>query len=111
MCFFATQLIEVVLRIDDSLDVFSVYGVGGALGTVMTDILASESFGGIGMEPSIGEQVMIQLAAVGFVVVWVVIFTFIALKLVSLVTPLRVGQEDEIEGLDITQHEEISYHL
>ncbi len=111
VCFSATQLIKVVLHIDDSLDVFPVHGVGGALGTVLTGILASESFGGIGMEPSIGEQVMIQLAAVGFVVVWVVIFTFIALKLVSLVTPLRVGQEDEIEGLDITQHEEISYHL
>ncbi len=111
VCFFATRLIKVVLRIDDSLDVFPVHGVGGALGTVLTGIFAAESLGGAGMDTSIGEQVMIQLAAVGFVVVWVVIFTFITLKLVSRVTPLRVGQEDEIEGLDITQHEEISYHL
>ena len=106
-----TQLIKVVLHIDDSLDVFPVHGVGGALGTVLTGIFAAEGLGGAGMDTSIGEQVMIQLVAVGFVVAWVVIFTFIALKLVSLVTPLRVEQDDEIEGLDITQHEEISYHL
>ena len=55
--------------------------------------------------------VLLQQIAVGFVVAWVLIFTWITLKLVSLVTPLRVEQEDEIEGLDITQHEEISYHL
>ncbi len=111
VCFSATQLIKVVLHIDDSLDVFPVHGVGGALGTVLTGIFAAEGLGGVGMDTSIGEQVMIQLAAVGFVVVWVMIFTFIALKLVSFVTTLRVEQEDEIEGLDITQHEEISYHL
>ena len=111
VCFYATQLIKVVLHIDDSLDVFPVHGVGGALGTVLTGIFAAEGLGGAGMDTSIGEQVMIQLTAVGFVVAWTLIFTWITLKLVSFVTPLRVGQEDEIEGLDITQHEEISYHL
>ena len=111
VCFSATQLIKVVLHIDDSLDVFPVHGVGGALGTVLTGIFAAEGLGAAGMDTSIGEQVMIQLVAVGFVVAWVLIFTWVTLKLVSLVTPLRVGQEDKIEGLDITQHEEISYHL
>ena len=111
VCFFATQLIKVALRIDDSLDVFPVHGVGGALGTVLTGIFAAEGLGGAGMDTSIAEQVLIQLVAVGFVVVWVVVFTFIALNLVSLVTPLRVAEEDEIEGLDITQHEETGYHL
>lgn len=111
LCFFATQFIKRVLKIDDSLDVFPVHGVGGALGTLLTGVFAAEHFGGAGLESTIGAQVMTQLTGVVFVVVWTVVLTFIALKLVSLFTPLRVEENEEESGLDVTQHNESSYHF
>ncbi len=111
VCFFATQFIKRVLKIDDSLDVFPVHGVGGALGTLLTGIFAAEHLGGAGMDTTIGEQLLIQLTGVGFVILWTVVLTFVALKLVSLVTPLRVEKSEEVEGLDVTQHEEKGYYL
>ncbi len=111
LCFFATQFIKRVLKIDDSLDVFPVHGVGGALGTLLAGVFAAESLGGAGLESTIGAQVTIQLTGVVFVIVWTVVLTFVALKLVSVLTPLRVEESEEVSGLDITQHTESAYHF
>ena len=111
VCFFATQFIKRALKIDDSLDVFPVHGVGGALGTLLAGVFAASHLGGAGLEVSIGEQVMTQLTGVLFVIAWTVVLTFICLKVVSLFTPLRVDETEEVEGLDITQHEEKGYYL
>ncbi len=111
VCYFATQFIKRKLRIDDSLDVFPVHCIGGALGTLLVGVLAAEQFGGVGLEGPAGEQLMTQLIGVLFAVIWTAVFTWVALKLVALVTPLRVEESEEDEGLDITQHDERSYYL
>ncbi len=111
LCYYATQFIKRRLKIDDSLDVFPVHGVGGILGTLMAGIFAADYLGGAGLDVSIGQQAMTQLIAIAFVVVWTVVFTFAALKLVSLFTPLRIEESEENKGLDITEHNERSYHL
>ena len=111
VCYFATRFIKRVLKIDDSLDVFPVHGVGGALGTLLVGVFAASHLGGVGMDVSIGKQLSIQLTGVAFVIAWAAVLTFIALKLVSVFTPLRVEESGEIEGLDITQHDEKAYHL
>ena len=110
VCYFATQAIKRGLKIDDSLDVFPVHGVGGILGTLFAGIFAAKHLGGIGLDVSIGEQMTTQLIGIVFVIIWTVVFTFIALKLVSLFTPLRIDERGESRGLDITQHDESSYH-
>ena len=111
VCYFATQAIKRGLKIDDSLDVFPVHGVGGILGTFFAGVFAAKHLGGIGLDVSIGEQVTTQLIGIVFVIIWTVVFTFIALKLVSLFTPLRIDESGESKGLDITQHDEGAYHL
>ena len=111
VCFFATQFIKRALKIDDSLDVFPVHGAGGILGTLLTGVFAASHLGGVGLDVSIGEQLMTQLTGVVFVVAWTVVLTFVCLKIVSFLTPLRVEEDEEVEGLDITQHEEKGYHL
>ena len=111
VCFIATQFIKRVLKIDDSLDVFPVHGVGGILGSVLTGVFAAAHFGGVGLEVPMGEQLMNQLIGVAFVAAWTVVLTFVALKVVSFVTPLRVEEGEEVEGLDVAQHEEKGYYL
>ena len=110
-CFFATQFIKRVLKIDDSLDVFPVHGVGGALGTTLAGVFAASQFGGVGLDGSIGGQVITQLTGVVFTILWTAALTYVALKIVSFLTPLRVEERQEIEGLDIAQHDETGYHL
>ena len=83
ICYEATQYIKKVLMIDDSLDVFPVHGVGGILGTILTGIFASSMYGGVGLDGSISQQVIIQIIGVIFTIVWCGIFTYVALKSVS----------------------------
>ena len=111
VCFFATQFIKRGLKIDDSLDVFPVHGVGGSLGILLTGVFVTEQLGGSGIDITMGEQMLIQLVGVVFVVIWTIIFTLISLKMVSFVTPLRVEESEEAQGLDISQHEEKAYDL
>lgn len=111
VCYFATQYIKRGLKIDDSLDVFPVHGVGGILGTLLTGIFAAESFGGLGLSTSIGAQVMVQITGIVATAVWCGIATFILLKLVGAVTGLRVSEEEETEGLDLVLHDERGYNL
>lgn len=115
VCYFATALLKQKLRIDDSLDVMPVHGVGGMLGTLCAGIFASESLGGFGFgdgNETMTDQVLVQLAGIGATIAWCAVCTFILLKLVGLVTGgLRINSEEEVQGLDIISHDEAGYNL
>ena len=117
VCFNATLYIKRVLRIDDSLDVFPVHGVGGMLGTLLAGVFSSTSLGvfsGYGFADgidSMGGQVYVQIVGVLATVVFTAAVTFVILKVVGAVVSLRVGDDQEIEGLDIVLHEERGYDI
>ena len=114
VCFYATQMIKGYFKIDDSLDVFPVHGVGGILGILMIAFLGkSDGFlgaGASGFDPSVFDQFMIQLQGVVIICLWTLLFSWVALKVTSFITPLRVDEESEHEGLDLTEHNETGYH-
>jgi Amt family ammonium transporter len=111
ICYEATQYIKNKLKIDDSLDVFPVHGVGGILGTLLTAVFASSQFGGLGLENSISDQFMIQLFGVVFTIIWCGIFTIVAIKIAEIFTGnIRVSSENEETGIDISDHGESSYN-
>ena len=116
VCYYATQAIKGVFNIDDSLDVFPVHGVGGMLGIIMLSFVGTQGgFLGSGASgiadggPLV--QLVIQLKGIGVIFLWTAVATWVILKLVGLVTDLRVSEESENEGLDVTEHEERSYDL
>ena len=113
VCFFATAFIKQKLKIDDSLDVFPVHGVGGILGTIFAGIFVSAGLGGIGFAEGMdmGAQVGVQLTGVIATVAFTASVTFVILKLVDMTIGLRVSDEQETEGLDINQHDERGYIL
>jgi len=113
ICFFATGFIKQTLKIDDSLDVFPVHGVGGMLGTLLAGIFVVSKFGGSGLADGVtmGSQVGVQLTGILATIIWTVVLTFISLKIVDAVVGLRVSEEEETEGLDISQHDERGYIL
>ena len=120
VCLWGVNGLKRMLGADDSLDVFGVHGVGGILGAVLTGVFADPALGGSGIWDyvankvadgySIGAQVMIQLTGVGITIVWSAVVAFIAFKLVDIFVGLRVPEEEEREGLDITSHGETAYH-
>jgi ammonium transporter, Amt family len=118
VCFVMTQLVKRVWKIDDSLDVFPVHGVGGIIGTFMAGIFASTQLGafsgsgfGAGIE-TIGQQVQVQLIGIVSTLVFTVVVTYVLLKLTSILTQgLRVTKDEESAGLDISLHEEEGYKL
>ncbi len=111
VCFYATQYIKRRLKIDDSLDVFPVHGVGGIFGSILTGVFAAESFGGLGLNGvSIFQQVGVQALAVVVTIIWSAVFSYVILKVFDSLIGLRVTPEEETEGLDISQHEETGYH-
>ena len=111
-CYVAVDLIRVRLKIDDSLDVFAVHGVGGILGSLLVAYLALPAFGGLGLADGVtaGRQFVIQFASVAITVLWTGIGSYVILKVIGAVIGLRVDQQDEIEGLDLSQHGERGYH-
>ena len=120
VCFWGVSGLKRLLGADDALDVFGVHGVGGILGALMTGVLAAPSLGGTGIydyvankvspDYSIGGQVWIQLQGVLTTVIWSGVVAFIAYKVVDLVIGLRVTEEEEREGLDISSHGETAYN-
>ena len=114
ICFYATQMIKGFFKIDDSLDVFPVHGVGGILGILMLAFIGKpDGFlgaGAAGFDPSVFDQFIIQLQGVVVICVWTLVFSWIALKITSLIADLRVSDENEHEGLDLTEHNESAYH-
>jgi ammonium transporter, Amt family len=113
VCFFATSYMKRALKIDDSLDVFPVHGVGGLLGTFLTGIFVSATFGGIGYPEKVtmGDQVGVQLLGIAVTAVWSAVLTWVVLKVTDAIVGLRVSAEEETEGLDTVLHNEKGYNL
>jgi len=111
VCFLATQYLKRSLQIDDSLDVSPVHGVGGMLGTLLTGVFVSAGLGGAGFAEGMdmGKQLAVQAAGVGAAVAWCGVVTLLILKLLDAILGLRVGEEQETEGLDLAQHGERGY--
>ncbi len=114
VCYTATQIIKVKLKLDDSLDVFPVHGVGGILGTFLAGIFASAGLGvfsgqgyadGVTME----SQVWVQLIGIFATIVYTAVLTWLILKMINVFLPLRISREEETEGLDIVAHDERGY--
>lgn len=118
VCFFMTQLVKRVWKIDDSLDVFPVHGVGGIIGTFLAGIFASTQLGvfsgqgfGAGID-TMGQQLQVQLIGIVSTLVYTAVITFILLKFTGLLTRgLRVTKDEEALGLDLSLHEEDGYKL
>lgn len=118
VCYYSTVYIKQKLKIDDSLDVFPVHGVGGILGTFLAGVLSATSLGvfsGFGFAEGIttmSEQVFVQLTGIVSTLVYTAIVTYVLLKLVGLMTGgLRVDEEGEESGLDLVDHDESGYNL
>lgn len=110
VCFYAVQIVKRHFKIDDSLDVFPVHGVGGIIGSILTGVFAAESMGGLGLSMSMLEQVGVQTLAVVVTVAWSAGFSYIILKVLDGVMGIRVSEDEEVQGLDIILHEETGYH-
>ena len=119
-CLWGVNGLKKMLGADDSLDVFGVHGVGGIVGALLTGVFNTQALGGPGLvgdwvtaavtSNGIGAQVWIQLKAVLLTVVWSGVVSIVAFKVVDLVVGLRVPEDEEREGLDITSHGETAYH-
>jgi ammonium transporter, Amt family len=120
VCLWGVTGLKRMLGADDSLDVFGVHGVGGILGALLTGVFASPSLGGLGacdyvankcgVFPGIGSQLWIQAQGVIYTVVVSGVVAFIAYKVVDLTIGLRVAEDEEREGLDISSHGETAYN-
>jgi ammonium transporter, Amt family len=113
VCFYAVGLVKGTLKIDDSLDVFAVHGVGGILGSILLAVFASDAFGGAGYADDAGmaSQLWIQLKGVGIVAAYSAVMTIIIGYMLSMVLPMRVSRDAERDGLDITSHGERAWDL
>jgi Amt family ammonium transporter len=111
LCFFATQLLRRTLHIDDSLDVAPVHGVGGVLGSLLMAIFMDARFGGVGYAAgmSMAKQFAVQALGVAATAAWCALWTYLLLKILDATLGLRVSEEEESEGLDLSQHGERAY--
>ncbi|MFD1794562.1 ammonium transporter [Paracoccus aurantiacus] len=119
ICLWAVIWLKGRMGIDDSLDVFGIHGVGGIVGAILTGVFAAPSLGGAGIwdyatgqagEFAIGHQVYVQTLGVVICIVWSAVVSFIAIHIVKALMGLRVEQNDERQGLDITTHGENAYN-
>jgi Amt family ammonium transporter len=121
-CLWGVNGLKKMLGADDSLDVFGVHGVGGIVGALLTGVFNSPALGGPSLvgdwvtasmvsaaDYSIANQVWVQFKGVLITIVWSGVVSFVAYKIVDLTIGLRVSEEDEREGLDITSHGETAY--
>ena len=111
VCFFCATSLKRKLGYDDSLDAFGVHGVGGIVGAILTGAFAAPALGGFGEVENIGLQLWIQFKGVLFTVVYTAIVTFVILKVIDVVMGLRVNEEQESVGLDLSLHNERGYNL
>ncbi|TMH08671.1 MAG: ammonium transporter, partial [Betaproteobacteria bacterium] len=119
LCLWGVTGLKKMLGMDDSLDVFGVHGVGGIVGALLTGIFNNQALGGPGLvtdwvtatvgSNGIWDQLLIQAKGVGLTIVWSGVVSIVAFKIVDLVIGLRVSEEEEREGLDITSHGETAY--
>ena len=112
VCYYCVGFVKFKMKIDDSLDVFAVHGVGGILGTLFAGILATANFGGLGLEKSALDQTMVQIIGIATVALLSFVGTVIIVKIIQATSGLRVSESQEInEGLDFGSHGESSYNL
>jgi ammonium transporter, Amt family len=120
VCLWGVTGLKKLIPADDSLDVFGIHALGGVFGALMTGIFNAPALGGPGSVdwasgatayPGVLAQLLIQLKAVCLVLVWTAVVAFVGFYLVNLLMGLRVAEEDEREGLDITSHGERAYDL
>ncbi|VXC99142.1 ammonium transporter [Pseudomonas sp. 9Ag] len=111
ICFFCATSLKRKLAYDDSLDAFGVHGVGGIVGALLTGVFAAPALGGFGEVENIALQLWIQFKGVLFTVVYTAIVTFLILKVIDVVMGLRVTEEEETIGLDLSLHNERGYNL
>ena len=107
VCFWACTSLKHRFNYDDSLDVFGIHGIGGLIGTLLVGVFATSAIGGSsGLIEGNGKLILSQLYGVAVTFVWTGGVTFVLLKIVDVMVPLRVTRDQELEGLDITQHGE-----
>lgn len=111
LCFFATQYIKRGLKIDDSLDVFPVHGIGGITGSLLTGVFVAKELGGVGLSEGMDMlgQVGVQSLAIVVTIIWSALFSFLILKVLDALHGLRVTPDEEVQGLDTVLHEETGY--
>ncbi|HAA91247.1 MAG TPA: ammonia channel protein [Rhodospirillaceae bacterium] len=112
VCYYGVNFVKQRLRIDDSLDVFAVHGVGGMLGILLVSVFASPDLGGMGYAEgmTMGSQFVVQLTGTVATVVWSAIATFVIVKIVTGLVGLRADEEAETDGLDLVEHGERGYN-
>jgi ammonium transporter, Amt family len=113
LCFFASSRLKRKLGYDDSLDVFGVHGVGGIVGALLTGVFADAALGGVGLAEgvSVAAQVGKQALAILVTCIWTGAVTFIMWGLVNKISPMRIDNDGETEGLDLVLHDERGYNL
>ena len=113
VCFWGATTLKTQLGYDDSLDAFGVHGIGGIVGALLTGVFVHQSFGGVGLGDgmTISKQVWAQLLSILVTLVWSGVLSFIILKIVDATVGLRVEEDDERMGLDLSQHNERGYNL
>jgi Amt family ammonium transporter len=121
VCLWGVTGLKKLLKADDALDVFGVHGVGGIVGAILTGVFAAPSLGGTGVYDyvankvgdsySIGAQVLIQAEAVITTIILSAVVSVIALLIVKMIVGLRVPEDEEREGLDVTSHGEKAYYM
>jgi Amt family ammonium transporter len=115
ICFYATQLVKSYFKVDDSLDVFPVHGVGGILGIIMLSLVGTPGGflgnGSTGFDNTPITQLLIQLEGILVICAWTAIATYVILKILNIFVDIRVTKEEEEEGLDVSLHNEQGYNL
>lgn len=111
LCVWGVTGLKKLLNVDDTADVFGVHGIGGIVGALLTGVFSAQSLGGTVADLDIGAQVWIQAVSVGFTIAWCAVVTALALLVTKAVFGLRVSEDAEREGLDITSHGESAYEL
>ena len=109
VCVWGVTGLKRLLKVDDTADVFGVHGIGGIVGALLTGVFSAESLGGTKADLDIGHQVWVQLVSVGFTIAWCAVATVLILLVVRMVFGLRVTEEAERTGLDVTSHGESAY--
>ncbi|WP_411834906.1 ammonium transporter [Pseudoxanthomonas mexicana] len=109
LCVWGVTGLKKLLNVDDTADVFGVHGIGGIVGALLTGVFSAQSLGGTVADLDIGAQVWIQAVSVGFTIAWCAVVTALALLVTKAVFGLRVSEDAEREGLDITSHGESAY--
>ena len=113
VCYLAVELVKKTFKVDDSLDVLAVHGIGGATGTLLAAIFATAGLGGIGLGEgvTIGSQLGVQAIGVFVTAIWSALASYVIIKITSAICGLRSTEEEMVEGLDFSAHGEKGYNL